>query len=107
VRLFITTFDDYVWAFKQSTLYRQYLQGGPFGHGLNKNELLLKRAQMSHELISLVATIENYKDGSSFMIHFPPLEGEKVFGLAKHCVNCPHGANHDSHRVNNVNFSHL
>jgi hypothetical protein len=39
------------------------------------------------------------------MIHISHLEGEKVFGLAKHCINCPHGANGDSHRPNNVNFS--
>ncbi len=61
---------------------------------------------MSHELIWLVTIIENYKDGWSFMIHISHLEGEKVFGLAKHCVNYPHGANGDSHRPNNVNFSH-
>jgi hypothetical protein len=36
--------DNYIRAFKQSTLYRQYLQGGPSNHGPNKNELLLKRA---------------------------------------------------------------
>jgi hypothetical protein len=77
--LFIATFDDYVWTFKQSTFYKQYLQGGPSGHGPNKNELLLRRAQVSHELIWLVATIENYRDGSSFMIHILHLEGEKVF----------------------------
>jgi len=41
------------------------------------------------------------------MIHISHLEGEKVFGLAKHCFNCLHGANGDSHRLNNVNFSHL
>jgi hypothetical protein len=40
------------------------------------------------------------------MIHISHLEGEKVFGLAKHCANCPHGASGDSHRPNNVNFSH-
>jgi hypothetical protein len=30
-------------------LYKQYLQGGPVGHGLIKNELLLKRAQGSSD----------------------------------------------------------
>jgi hypothetical protein len=28
-----------------------YLQGGPSSHGPNKNELLLRRAQVSNELI--------------------------------------------------------
>jgi hypothetical protein len=41
------------------------------------------------------------------MIHISHLKGEKVFGLAKHYVNCLHGANGDSHKPNNVNFSHL
>jgi hypothetical protein len=41
---------------------------------------------MSHELIQLVATVENYMDRSSFMIHISHIEGEKVFGLAKHFI---------------------
>jgi hypothetical protein len=39
------TFDDYIRAFKQFTLYRQYLQGGPISHEPNRNELLFRRAQ--------------------------------------------------------------
>jgi hypothetical protein len=83
-----------------------WLTRGPFGHGPNKNEMLLKRAQMSHELIWLVSIVENYKDRSSFMIDILHLEGEKVFGLAKHCANCLHGENGDSHRPNNESFFH-
>jgi hypothetical protein len=41
------------------------------------------------------------------MIQIPHLKGEKVFGLAKCCIDFPHGANGDSHKLNNVNFSHL
>jgi hypothetical protein len=41
------------------------------------------------------------------MIHILHLEGEEVFGLARCYVDCPHGANGDSHRPNNVNLSHL
>jgi hypothetical protein len=54
-----------------------------------------------------VAKVANYKDGLLFMIQISHLKGEEVFGLAKHCVECPHGANGDSHRPNNVNFSRL
>jgi hypothetical protein len=41
--LYIATFDDYIRAFKQSTLYKQYLQGSPSSHGLDRNELLTLR----------------------------------------------------------------
>jgi hypothetical protein len=39
--LFATTFDDYMQAFRQSSLYYAFLQGGAFGTGPNKNELRL------------------------------------------------------------------
>ncbi len=42
--LFAATPDDYVQAFKQSSLYYAFLQGGAFGVGLDKNELHLCRA---------------------------------------------------------------
>jgi hypothetical protein len=45
--------NDYVWAFKQSTLYQHYLQGGPFEHGLDRNELLLRRAHVSKDVSNL------------------------------------------------------
>jgi hypothetical protein len=59
---------------------------------------------MSHDLIRLVVTVVNYRDRLSFMIQILHLEGEEVFGLAKRCINCPHGTNGDPHRPNNVNF---
>jgi hypothetical protein len=65
--LYTTTFNDYVWAFKQySTLYQCYLPSGPFGHGPHKNELLLTKAHMLGNLAKLVATIANYTLRSSF-----------------------------------------
>jgi hypothetical protein len=54
------TFDNYVQAFKQSTLYRQYLQGGLAGHGLDRNELLLGMAQWFNDPTTLVAVVANY-----------------------------------------------
>jgi hypothetical protein len=81
--LYIATFDDYVHAFKQSTLYKQYLQGGPTSHGLDKNELLLKRAQGLSDPAKLVAIMANFTSRSSFTNHLPHLEGEEVFRSAK------------------------
>jgi len=39
--LYTMAFNNYVWALKQSTLYRQYSWRGPSGHGLDRNEFLL------------------------------------------------------------------
>jgi hypothetical protein len=40
------------------------------------------------------------------MIHISHLEGEEVFGFAKHSVDCFLGVDDKSHRPNYVNFSH-
>ncbi len=75
------TSDDYIYAFKQSTLYKQYLQGGPPGHGLNRNELLWRRAQRSSDPARLVTIMANYTSKSSFTNHLPHFKGKEVFGL--------------------------
>jgi hypothetical protein len=62
-------------------LYRQYLPSGPTGHGLDKNEFLLKKAQGLSDLAKLAADVANYTFGSFFTNCPPHLEGEKVFGL--------------------------
>jgi hypothetical protein len=100
------TLDDYVWAFKQSTLYIQYLWGGPSSHGLDRNEFLLKRAQQSNDPIRLVIIVANYTFGSSFFSRALHLKGEEVFGSTKWHVDCPFYANNDLHRLNRVNFFH-
>jgi hypothetical protein len=68
-------FDDYIQAFKQSTLYKEYLQIGLSGHGFNRNELLLRRAQWSNDLAKLVIIVANYTSRSSFFNYAPHLEG--------------------------------
>jgi hypothetical protein len=98
-------FDNYICAFKKSTLYRLYLQGGPFGHGPNGNELLLRRLPDGQViLLDLLQAMANYTFGLSFINHLPHLKGEEVFGSYKRPVNCPLGANNDSHRPDHVNF---
>jgi hypothetical protein len=58
--IYTTISDGYVQAFKQFTLYIQYLQGGIASHGPDKNELLLKRAEWSSDPIKLMDIIANY-----------------------------------------------
>jgi hypothetical protein len=79
--LYTVTFDDYIHAFKQFTLYKQYLQGGPFGHGPDTNELLLRRTQGSSDPTKLITVVANYTYELSFTNHLPHLKGEEVLGL--------------------------
>ncbi len=82
------------------------MQGGPPSHGLDRNELLLRRAQRSSDLARLVVAMANYRSKSSFTNHLPHLKGEEVFGSTKQLAICPFNANNDSHLPNLVNFLH-
>jgi hypothetical protein len=75
--------DNYIRDFKQSTLYIQYLQGGPSLHGPDRNELLLRKAQGTSDLARLATTMANYTSRSSFTNHLPHLEGKEFFGSSK------------------------
>jgi hypothetical protein len=88
-------------------IYRKYLQGGPLGHGPDRNELLLKRACMLSDLARLAVVVTNYTFESCFTNRLSHLEeGEEVFGFAKQFFKCPHGVDNDSHCLNHVTFSH-
>jgi hypothetical protein len=100
------TSNDYIYAFKQFTLYKKYLQGGPPIHGLDRNELLLKKAQRSSDHARFVAALANYRSKSSFTNHLPHLKGEEVIGSTKQLAICPLGADNVSHYPNHVNFFH-
>ncbi len=81
------------------------MQGGPLGHELDKNELLLKKTQGSNGPTRLVATVANYTSRSAFTKHLLHLERKKVFGSTKQPINCPFGINNDSHWFDCMNFS--
>jgi hypothetical protein len=98
--------NDYVHVFKQFTLYKQYLRGGPTSHGLDKNELLLRRAQGSNDLAKLAIVVANYTSRSSFTNRLPHLERKEVFGFAKRPIDCFLGIDEDSHHLDHLNFSH-
>ncbi len=80
------------------------MQGGLVGHGLDRNELLWRRAQWFNDLARLTTFVANYMSRSSFSDHIPHLEGEEVFGFAKRSVDCPPSADNDFHHPNHVNF---
>jgi hypothetical protein len=96
--------NDYVHAFKQSTLYRQHLQGGRTGHEPNKTELLLRRAQGSSDLAKIVVIVANYTFGSSFTNRLSHLKRKKMFRFAKRPIDCPPSIDEDSHHLDHVNF---
>ncbi len=102
--LYTLTVNDYVWAFKQPTLYGKYLWGGPIGHELDRNELLLRRAQWSSDFARLVVALANYMFVFTFFYHILHLKGEEVCGSAKR-PNYPPSVNNDSHHLDHVNFS--
>jgi hypothetical protein len=78
--LFITMFDDYLWTFKQSSLYYVILQGGASRTDLNKNELCLHRASQFKDPIKIVVVVATYTSSSSFFARISHLDGEEVFG---------------------------
>ncbi len=82
------------------------MQGGPSGHGPDRNELLLKRVRRSNDFIKVVIpTMANYTSGSSFTIPLPHLKGKEVLGSSKQFANCLFGIDNDSHHLDCVNFS--
>lgn len=86
-------------------MYRQYLRGGPFGHGFDKNEFLLKKVRQSSDPFRLVVVVANYTFEFSFFYCTSHLEGEEVFEFAKLPVDYPLNAENDFHHPNCVNFS--
>jgi hypothetical protein len=82
------------------------LQGGPAGHGFDRNELLLRKVCGPNDPTRFMVALVNYMSKSSFTNCLLHLEGEKVFGFTKRLVDCPLNENNDSHRPNCVDFSH-
>ncbi len=78
--------------------------GGPASHGLNKNELLLRKAQGLNDPAKLAVVVANYTSMSSFINHLSHLEGEEVFGSAKRPIDCFPCVEEDSHHLDRTNF---
>ncbi len=87
------------------TLYQFYLRGGPFGHGLDSNEFLLKRAHVLGDLTKLMASIANYAFESLSTTQILHPWNEEVCGLAKCGFDYSLGINDDSHRLDCINIS--
>jgi hypothetical protein len=90
-----------MWAFKQSSLYQTYLNGGPLAKVSNRNELLLHRTREFGDL--LLIYIEFFLC-ITWTLH---LEGQEVFESHKWRTNLPLRLERDSHKHDHVNFFHL
>ncbi len=101
---FITTFYDYVKAFKQNASYMVYLNGARCKEGLGRDELRLRRASQYGDLLQMVNAITKYSNGSSFTTSIPHLEGQEVFGSTKQTVDITLGLKGNSHKHDRVNF---
>ncbi len=104
--LYIATSNEYVWAFKQSTLYSHFKQGGQLGQGHNKSELFLHRTTQSGDLKELVDVVLKYFLISDYTIKTANLEGVEIFGSYKWKANLTPISKGDSHRHDYVNFFH-
>ncbi len=85
--LFGATFDNYMHAFKQSSLYYAFLQGGAFGTSRDKNELCMRKANPYGDLVQIAIAIAKYTSSFGLFIKISHLEGEEVFGSAEHKAN--------------------
>ncbi len=81
--MYVATFDDYIQAFKQLTLYSHFKQGGWPGQGLDKSELLLCKATQSRDPKQLVDVVLKYSLRSACTIRIAHMEGEEIFGSYK------------------------
>jgi hypothetical protein len=78
----------------------------PANHGLDRNELLLRKAQRFSDLARLAIIIANYTSKSYFSHHILHLKGEDVFRFVKRPTNCPLGVDNDFHHLDCVNCFH-
>jgi hypothetical protein len=74
--LYVATFDDYVQAFKQTTLYYYFKKGGPSCQGPDRNELFMHKVSQSCDLNQLVNVILKYALGSSIKTKITHMGGE-------------------------------
>jgi len=86
-----------VWAFKQSSLYYAFLQGGAFGTDLDKNELCLCKTSQLGDLVQIVVVVAKYTSSFGLSVKILHLEGEEMFRSVKRKANLPFGLEKNSH----------
>ena len=73
----------------QCTQYDAFLNGHKSATGPSKDELLLKFAKEFGNISSIIKTMNNMLGASKLCLQVPHLEGERIFGFAKHKLDLP------------------
>jgi len=81
--LYVATSNDYVWPFKQLTLYFHFKQGGHPGQGPNKSKLLLCKATQLGDPKQFTNAILKYALELSCVARITYMYGEEIFGSCK------------------------
>ncbi len=66
--MYVATSDDYVQAFKRSTLYFHFKQGGQLGKVLDKSELFLHKVTQFGDPKQLANVVLKYSPGSTCIV---------------------------------------
>jgi hypothetical protein len=64
--LYVVIFDGYVQAFRQSSLYNEYLKGGQLRQGPDNNKFHLQRVSQFNKLLQVTVIVTKY---ASFFLH--------------------------------------
>jgi hypothetical protein len=83
--LYITTLDDYVQTFKQSTMYYVFLHEGCFKISLDKDELCLCTLNHFGDSLQMVDVIARFDPSLSYTLKIPHLEGLDPLNKGKIC----------------------
>ena len=105
IDVYHATVDDFARAALQSLFYFNYLRGGPAGIGPSKTELQLCLAARVGNSKRMVKLLDHVAVEAGLNTRVPHLEGETIFGSAKHKLDFPPRDDSDSHRHDRVNYS--
>jgi hypothetical protein len=81
--LYATNSNDYVQAFRQSTLYSAFLHGGRSRISSNRDELQLRKVNRFGDPLQMAIVVAKLASNSSYTSKIHHLEGEEVFGSIK------------------------
>jgi hypothetical protein len=107
--LYVASIDDFARALIQVSRYYQFLKGKCAGTSPRKEELMLRVAQRSAlwsgNPKTLNIAMAKMPEAEEFCTWEPHFEGDEVFGSQKRKADISLGSEHESHRLDRVNFS--
>jgi hypothetical protein len=89
----------------QKTNYKAYIEGKLSGTGPSRQELKLRAAKHSGDLMKIVDALSQLPNLERFTTQILHLEGKEIFGSMKRKLDLPPIFDGDFHRPDKVNFS--